>query len=186
MSRKYKINDQESLYFVTLTVVYWIDLFIRDEYREVILESIKYCQANKGLQVFGWCIMTSHVHLLIGTTDKPMQDILRDLKRHTSIALRKSIDEHPQESRKEWLRWMMQHAGKRNGNNNDWQLWQQHNHPIELTDGKILLQKLNYIHENPVSAGFVADAEAYVYSSAIDYSGSKGLLNVEVLDLYQL
>lgn len=105
MSRKYKIADQESLYFVTLTVVYWIDLFIRNEYRELLLDSIRYCQANKGLKVFSWCIMTSHVHLIIGTTDKPMQDIIRDLKRYTSIALRKSIDNNPQESRKHWLQW---------------------------------------------------------------------------------
>lgn len=186
MSRKYKIADQESLYFVTLTIVSWIDLFIRNEYRELILDSIKYCQANKGLRVFAWCIMTSHIHLIIGTTDKPMQHIIRDLKRHTSIALRKSINDNPQESRKHWLQWMMQQAGKHNSNNIDWQLWQQHNHPIELTNGNILLQKLNYIHNNPVQAGFVNDAEAFTYSSAADYSGSKGLLDIEVLDLYSI
>lgn len=81
---------------------------------------------------------------------------------------------------------MMQQAGKRNSNNIDWQLWQQHNHPTELTNGNMLLQKLNYIHNNPVQAGFVGDPEAYTYSSAIDYSGHKGSLNIEVLDLYSI
>lgn len=81
---------------------------------------------------------------------------------------------------------MMQHAGNRNKNNIDWQLWQQHNHPIEITNNKILQQKLEYIHLNPVKAGFVAEPQDYVYSSALDYSGGKGLLPVEVLEVFDM
>lgn len=67
MSRKYKFRDDDKLYFVTFAVVNWIDLFVRNEYRTIILDSIKYCQQNKSLEVYGWCIMTSHVHLMIGS-----------------------------------------------------------------------------------------------------------------------
>jgi len=67
MSRKYKFGDNDKIYFVSFAITNWIDLFIRNEYRQEILNSIKHCQANKALKLYGWCIMTSHVHLTIGT-----------------------------------------------------------------------------------------------------------------------
>lgn len=136
----------------------------------------------KGLEIYAWCIMPSHIHLIIGTVDKPMQDILRDFKSYTSRKLREEISNHPSESRREWIQWMMEKAGKRNGNNNDWQLWQQHNQPIELNDNKMLDQRLNYLHMNPVISGFVNEPEHWKYSSAIDYSGGKGLLDVIIIE----
>jgi putative transposase len=122
--------------------------------------------------------MSSHVHLIIGTRDKPMQDILRDFKSHTSKMLRETIHTNPIESRKEWILWMMERAGKKNGNNNNWQLWQQHNQPIELSDNEMIDQKLNYLHMNPVVSSLVSEPEHWKYSSAIDYAGGKGLLDI--------
>jgi putative transposase len=171
VSSKYKFNDQEKIYFITFAVVGWIDLFIRNEYRQVLLDSWQYCRKNKGLQVFGWCIMTSHVHMIIGTEKEDMQAIVRDMKRHTSIGLRKAIMEHPQESRREWIIKIMEHAGQKNSNNTGFQLWRQDNHPIELYTAKVTQQKLDYIHNNPVTAGFVEKPEDYLYSSAKDYYG---------------
>jgi hypothetical protein len=78
--------------------------------------------------------------------------------------------------------WMMERAGKKNGNNNDFQFWQQHNHPIELNSNLLLQQKLNYVHLNPVEAGFVEHPEAYLYSSARDYAGDKGLLDLILIE----
>jgi len=120
MSRKYKIRDQVFPYFVSFAVVYWIDVFIRNEYKDVVLESCRYCQREKGMVVYAWCIMTSHVHLIIGTQNQPIQDILRDFKSFTSGKLKKEIRENPTESRREWMIWMMERAGKKNGNNKDW------------------------------------------------------------------
>ena len=111
-----------------------------------------------------------------------MEHIMRDMKRHTSEILRKSIGSHPAESRREWLLEMMERAGKNNPNNIEFQLWQQHNNPIELFDSKIAWQKLNYIHENPVRAGFVEKPEDWLYSSARTYYGMKGLIGISLLD----
>lgn len=91
--------------------------------------------------------MTNHLHLIIGTNDKPIQNILRDFKSYTSSQLRNEIINNPVESRKEWIKWMMERAGKKNSNNTDWQLWQQNNQPIELNTNELMDQKLNYIHE---------------------------------------
>lgn len=182
MSKKYKFADNDKLYFVSFAVTNWIDLFIRNEYREEILNSIRYCQSNKGLELYGWCIMTSHVHLIIGTTGNPLQNIMRDLKRHTAEALHKTIQNNPTESRREWILWMMERAAKKNSNSAKFQLWQPENHPIQLINNKMAHQKLDYIHTNPVEAGFVTKAEEWKYSSAIDYYGGKGLLEITKLN----
>jgi REP element-mobilizing transposase RayT len=182
MSRKYKFKDQAKPYFVSFATVHWIDLFIRPEYAEILLASLRHCQVEKGLEIYGWCIMTSHVHLIIGTTNKDLEDIMRDFKSFTSRKLREEILNHPSESRREWINWMMQRAGQKNGNNKDWQLWQQNNKPIELSDLAITNQKLTYVHMNPVLAGFVSEPHLWRYSSAIDYAGGKGLLDIKVIE----
>jgi len=186
MSRKYKFTDQDKLYFVSFAVINWIDLFIRKQYKDIVVRSLAYCQQEKQLELYGWCIMTSHIHLIIGTPGNPMQNILRDFKRHTSETLHTGIIKNNTESRREWLLWMMERAGKKNGNNSNFQLWQQHNQTIELTDNKMAHQKLDYMHYNPVEAGFVLRQEDWLYSSAIDYNGGKGLLEIMFLDTLML
>ena len=86
------------------------------------------------------------------------------------------------ESRREWMLWMMEKAGKENTQNKDFQFWMQDNHPIELFDNKIMQQKLDYIHNNPVVGGFTDEPESYLYSSARDYSGRKGLLDIKFIE----
>ena len=177
MSRKYKFGDSDKLYFISFAVVNWIDVFVRKEYKDVVLESWKYCQENKGLEIYGWIIMPSHVHMIISSKENKLEDIVRDMKSHTSTALRKGIKNHAAESRREWVTWMMERAGKENGNNNDWQFWQQHNKPIQLQSIEMFHQTLDYIHNNPVEAGFVDKAEDWLYSSARDFHGKKGLID---------
>jgi len=66
MSEKYKIRDQDRLYFVTFAVVDWVDVFTRREYKDVIVESLKFCQKEKSLIINGWCLMSNHIHLIVG------------------------------------------------------------------------------------------------------------------------
>ena len=132
MSSKYKFADNDKLFFVSFAITNWIDLFIRDVYKEEILKGIRYCQTNKGLELYGWCIMTSHVHLIIGTKGNPLQNIMRDLKRHTSETLHKSIQANSSESRREWILWMCERAAKKNNHTSKFQLWQPESHPIQL------------------------------------------------------
>ncbi|MEK6478635.1 transposase [Catalinimonas sp. 4WD22] len=178
MSRNYKIRDQTKLHFISFATVNWIDVFIRPQYKNIIVDSLKYCIAHKGLEVYAWCIMSSHVHLIVGTQRLTLEDMIRDLKRHTSKAILKAITENPQESRKDWLLWMFERAGKRNPNNKKYQFWQQYNQPIELYNNHMMQQKLDYLHHNPVEAGIVSEPEHYLYSSAMDYAGGKGFVPV--------
>jgi REP element-mobilizing transposase RayT len=182
MSKKYKFRDSSKLCFVSFSVTNWIDLFIRNEYREILLESIRYCQREKEMEVYGWCIMTSHVHLIIGSKGNPLSNIMRDMKRHTSEELHKAIQNNRTESRREWMLWMMARAAKKTSNRARFQLWQPESHPIELSTEKMAHQKLDYMHYNPVEAGFVNNAEDWQYSSAIDYNGGKGLLEILLIE----
>jgi putative transposase len=178
MSRNYKINDQSQLHFISFSTVNWIDVFTRPAYKDIIVDSLNYCVKNKGLDVYAWCIMSNHVHLIIGSGTANQSHIIRDLKKHTSKTIVKAIVDNPQESRKEWMLWMFEREGKRNSNNQDFQFWQQHNQPIELNSNFLMEQKVNYIHNNPVEAGFVREPQEYPYSSAIDYAGEKGMVDI--------
>ena len=177
MSRKYKFYDQSKLYFVSYATVGWVDVFVRQQYCEVVLQSLQYCIDNKGLEVYAWCIMSSHVHLIIGSKGDKLEDIMRDHKRHCSETLRKSINENIQESRKEWMMQLFEHAGKENGNNRGFQFWQQNNQPIGLITADMLYDRLNYLHMNSVAARFVSNPEDWNWSSAVDYyTNRKGKL----------
>ena len=106
--------------------------------------------------------------------------ILGDFKTHTSKTIVKTIEENSQESRKEWMLWMFERAASKNSNVKKRQFWQQHNKPIELWSTDVIQQKLDYIHNNPVEAGFVQEPHCWKYSSAIDYSGGKGILEIDI------
>ena len=81
MSRNYKFSDPEQTYFVSFATVFWIDVFLRNLYRDILWDSIKYCQRVKGLDVYAWSIMSNHVHLIIGTHKNKLEDIIQDLKK---------------------------------------------------------------------------------------------------------
>lgn len=180
MSRKYKFNNQEGLYFVSFAVVYWIDVFIRHDYFITVTDSLNYCRKNKGMEIYAWCIMPSHVHLVFRANNNNPGVLLKEFKTFTSKKLQQAIFENSRESRKEWMLWMMEKAGSKNSNVTHRQFWQQHNQPIELWSPEVTDQKIDYIHQNPVEAGFVSEPHHWKYSSATDYSGGKGLLEIDL------
>jgi putative transposase len=182
MSRAYKFYNPEGLYFITFATVGWIDVFTRDLYKNILLDSIKFCQKEKGLEVYAWCLMTNHIHLIAKAKDGfEMSGTIRDLKKFTSKKIIEAILTNQQESRKEWMIAIFKSSGSFNINNKEYQFWQKDNKPIELWSNEVIEQKLDYIHHNPVKAGFVSEPEHWLYSSALDYSGGKGLLEIVYL-----
>ncbi|ADY50670.1 hypothetical protein Pedsa_0083 [Pseudopedobacter saltans DSM 12145] len=181
--RGYLIKDQFAIHFITFSVIQWIDVFSRTNYADIVVESLKYCRANKGLRVHAWCIMSNHVHLIVSAVEpNRLSDILRDFKKFTSSNILKAISENNRESRKNWMLWIFRKAGERNSKNKDFQFWQQDNHPIQCENDKILETKLQYLHENPVRANIVRREQDYVYSSGIDYyTADKGLIELDML-----
>ena len=100
MSEKYKIRNQEKIYFITFSVVQWVDVFTRPEYKDLLVANLEYCRKEKGLEIYCWCIMTNHVHIIAGRCGKlKIEEIVRDFKKYTSVAMIKAIDNHTTESR---------------------------------------------------------------------------------------
>ncbi|WP_395974668.1 REP-associated tyrosine transposase [Chryseobacterium cucumeris] len=170
MSRKHKFHEKEGAYFISFATVFWIDIFTRIEYFDIIIESLNYCRKNKGMTIFGYCIMPSHIHLIFRSEKGQPSELIRDFKGFTAKKLLKAIEENKQESRKEWLLWMFKKAGGQNSNIKKYQFWQQNNNPIEIWTLKVFEQKLNYVHQTPVKAGFVMEPWEWKYSSARNYS----------------
>jgi putative transposase len=181
MSDKYKFHDPAGTYFVTSTIVGWVDLFTRPELKHIITDSLRYCQNEKGLLIHAWCLMPSHLHMIVSSADKPLPDIMRDFKKFTSRELIKMIDTEF-ESRKGWMLDLFGEVADHLARVKNYKVWQDGNHPVQLTSKKVLHQKMDYIHENPVRAEIVGGPEHYLYSSAGDYYLNKrGLLAIDFI-----
>ena len=180
-SENYSVKKQDAVYFLTFTVTDWIDVFTRLNYRNIIAESLDYCRKNKGLQLYAWCLMTNHIHLIC-SVEAPvkMSDFLRDYKKFTAKAVLKDI-ELVTESRKEWMLYRFQYAGKFDNRIEKYRFWQDKSHPIELNTNEMINQRINYIHENPVRTGLVARAEDYLYSSARNYAGLSSIIEIDII-----
>jgi REP element-mobilizing transposase RayT len=181
MSRKYKFAEKDGAYFISFATVHWIDVFIREAYFEVIIQSLDYCRKNKGMAIYGYCIMPSHIHLIFRSALNDPSGLIRDFKGFTSRKMLQTISENNRESRKEWMLWMMKRAGNKNSNVIDSQFWQQNNQPIQLWTLKVFEKNLNYIHQNPVVSGFVTNPVAWKYSSARNYGDDdQSVLEIDV------
>ena len=112
----YVIKEQKLPHFVTATVVDWIDVFTRDIYFVTLIESLDHCRKNKRMEIYCYCIMHSHMHLIFRSSLGDPSGLIRDLKSFTSRKLLKTIEENPEESRKEWMLCMFERAGKKNSN----------------------------------------------------------------------
>lgn len=150
----------------------WIDVFTKEVYKEILLDSIRHCQENKGLQVYGWVLMTNHIHMIISSNKNKLTDIIRDFKKYTATKIVDAIANNATESRKNWLLWLLK-------NDNEINFWQEGYHGEEIFSLEFFETKLNYMHQNPVKVAIVEKEEEYLYSSCGDYYGiRKGKLDL--------
>lgn len=171
----------KELYFLTITVVDWVDVFSRPIYKHIIVDSLNYCQLEKGLEIYAWVLMSNHLHMIVGAAEGfIVSDIVRDFKKYTSKAIVKAI-QNENESRKEWMLNRFEYAGRNDSKIKNFKFWQDGNDAQEIYLYDYFMQKLNYIHQNPVRAELVEEPYHYLYSSARNYAGENGLLDVIVV-----
>ncbi len=177
-SSKYFIRNPEETYFLTMTVVDWVDVFTRPVYKDIIADSLQFCQEKKGLVVYSWVLMTNHLHLLVQVEQgKKLGDIIRDFKRFTANNIIEAIKSE-NESRREWLLHKFEWNTKFKSSHEHYQFWQAGNHAKECFTAEFIKEKLYYIHENPVRAGIIEYPEDYLYSSARNYAGKQGRIPI--------
>lgn len=164
MGFEYRIKDQYGQYFVTFTVHQWVDVFTWSAYTDIVLESLNYCQKEKGLKIYAWVIMTNHIHLIVSSAGDKLSDIIRDFKKFTASKIYNAIETNETESRKRWLLWLLKKDDR------IW-FWEAGYHGEEILTPSFCQSKVDYIHMNPVKAGIVEKEEEYLLSSCGDFYG---------------
>ena len=184
MSTKYKATEKDVAYFITITTVGWIDVFTRLRQKYVIINALKYCQQHKSLEIYAYCIMPSHIHLLCKADENDLlSNIIRDFKTFTSKKIIETIKEFP-ESRREWLLEYFQKACVHLKRKQTYKVWQNGYHAEKIYSNKFIKQKINYIHNNPVVEKIVSNPEDYIFSSARNYAELDSELNITTVFIF--
>ena len=167
MSERYKALESGAPYFITLTLVKWLPIFKLPAVSDIVINSLKFCQEKKGLKIFGYCIMPSHIHLIARTDDMAIGYIIRDFKKYTAFRIAEATEND--KSLRKYYRVFLETATT-TGRNKQVKVWLDGYHPEVINSSKFFYQKLNYIHHNPVEAHLVERAEDYYLSSARNYA----------------
>ena len=182
MSTGYQIKDQQALHYLTIQVVDWLDVFTRQTYRDIVLDSLRFCQQNKGLQVFGYVIMSNHIHLIANSSQGELSNTIRDFKKFTAKNIIESIT-NGNESRQDWMLNRFQFNAQKHSRNEHYQMWTHENHAVVIYSPEFAREKLEYLHNNPVRAGLVKKPADYIYSSASNYAEMESILEVIIMYL---
>ncbi len=174
---RYKITEQHSPHFLTFTLVDWVDVFTRKECKQIIVDSLNFCVKEKELNIYAWCLMSNHLHLVVSSPKLDLSYVIRDFKKWTAKEILAWM-QNEKESRRDWLLYRFAYHGKYRSNVEVYHVWDDSNHAVLLSWNAIFWQKINYTHNNPVRAMIVDEPEEYLHSSARDYKGKKGLVEV--------
>ncbi|MEX0967285.1 MAG: transposase [Bacteroidia bacterium] len=162
---EFRKTNTDYPYFLTISIAGWVDIFTRHCYSDIVIDSLKFCCEKKGLELFAYLIMPSHLHLIARHDDARLNSVIRDFKSFTARKIMKAVQVEPSESRRNWMMRLFRYYGKyRQGQ--DYAFWQPTNHPKELNQPGIIDQKIEYIHLNPVKAGYVTLPEHWYGTTA--------------------
>jgi REP element-mobilizing transposase RayT len=183
LSNEKPIFPVDACYVLTLNTVDKIDVFVRPAYKQVVADALNYFIDAQGLTVYSWCLMSSHLHLVVRTKDGTAPAYFeRDFKKLTTPQILKTL-EMEMDFRREWMMRHFEEYGKPLRRIEKFHLWQNCSSPLRI-DGqqpRALLDRILHIHENPVREKIVELPEAYIFSSARDYAGIQGLVKVKVV-----
>lgn len=181
MSTKYKATEIGEAYFITITTVGWVDVFTRVGQKYVIIDALRYCQKHKGLVIFAYCLMHSHLHMLcMANSIFTLAEIMRDFKKFTSKKIIETIHSEP-ESRRVWMLDYFRKSCEHLERPQQYKVWQDGYHAEHVYSNSWIKEKINYIHQNPVKEQIVTEAENYYFSSARNYADLQSAIHVEVV-----
>jgi len=162
MRTRYRVNEPDHAHFVTGTIVEWLPVFSTAACCDILTSSLVHCREHKGLQIYAWVILDTHFHAILSSPK--LSAILRDIKSYTAKLL---VEQVAAEGR-DWLLNQLRHYRAAH-KPNEYQVWQEGSHPQAIPSDEIMLQKLQYLHANPVKRGLVSSAEHWRYSSAHEW-----------------
>jgi REP element-mobilizing transposase RayT len=170
---RYKIYNDEQPHFLTMTVMQWIPLFTNPEIVSIIFESLRFVQKERNVTLYAYVIMEHHLHLIASAPE-----LRKTVKEFKSFTARAVIDYLEGRTAVHLLE-KLKNAKLHHKTKSEYQVWQEGSHPEEIHSEKMLLQKIDYIHDNPVRRGYVDEPKCWRYSSARNYGGLEGLIEVK-------
>jgi putative transposase len=174
MRSRYRVQEADRAHFITSTVINWIPIFTTPACCEILVQSLEYCRAHKELHVHAWVIMENHFHAIVAAPR--LSAVIADWKKFTAQALIQQIERE----KRTWLLDLLRREKARYKAASRYQLWQEGVHPQAIHDDAMMLQKIEYIHQNPVRRGWVASPEHWRYSSAHEWlEGTAPLLRCD-------
>ncbi len=174
MRSRYHIGDPRQAHFVTSTIIQWLPVFTTSTCCDILTDALAYCQTHKNLQIYAWVILDNHFHAIVAAPE--LSRTLASIKRHTAQRLLTQVGAEG----REWLLNQFEFYRAKHKTESQHQIWQEGFHPQELSTDEAMLQKLDYIHHNPVARGLVVAAEHWRYSSAHEWlPGSKPVLRCD-------
>jgi REP element-mobilizing transposase RayT len=169
---RYRIGETHYPYFLTCTTVGWLPVFTRPKAGQVVLDSWRFLQQNRGLTLYGYVILENHLHWIAAAPQLPA--VVKSFKMFTARRLIDLLEAHGAEVLLcQLLALKLPHKTR-----STYQLWQEGSQPKQIANDAIMRQKLDYLHNNPVKRGYVDDALHWRYSSASNYAGRAGLIEV--------
>jgi putative transposase len=187
MNRENPFPENQACYFLTFNTVDWVDIFIRPVYKQIIVHSLNHFIDHKGLNVYAWCLMTNHIHLLAQAKEGcVIAEIEKEFKSFTTKKILEAIDTEP-DVRKKWMMDRFENFSNLLGFLKKFQVWQTCSSPvyIDLHKKETLVEYVEHIHSNPVRDRIVDTDSDYLYSSARDYSGMAGLVQIMKLPVIE-
>lgn len=171
---RYRFTGDEAPHFMTMTVNNWLPVFTRRVTVEILLDSWRYLRGHAGLRIHGFVILENHLHLVAGSPD-----LQGDVRRFKSFTARSILDYLKAQNDRRVLRLLafFKRAHKRDS---EFQLWEEGSHPQRVDSELVMRQKLEYIHRNPVERGYVDEPEHWRWSSARNYAGQPGVIEVDM------
>ncbi|MFQ5706708.1 MAG: transposase [bacterium] len=178
MRSRYKFIEKEAIYFVTCTIVEWLPVFTHGKYFEILIDSLKFCQHHKDLEIYAFVLLDNHLHLVVFGPELSL--IVGSFKKFTARQVINSL----KKDHKDWLLTELAFYKKRYKTKSDYQVWQEGSHPQLIISDEMLIQKIEYIHYNPVKRGLVDKPEHWRYSSARNYFlGDHSIIEINRLPL---
>ncbi|WP_295888358.1 transposase [uncultured Thiohalocapsa sp.] len=170
---RYRFVGDDAPYFMTMTVNHWLPVFTRSDTVEILLDSWRWLQQHEGLRLHGYVILENHLHLVAGAPGLP--GLMRRFKSHTA----RQIIDLLQAARVQTLLDLLALFKRRHKADATYQLWEEGSHPKRIESEMVMRQKLDYIHHNPVKRGYVDLPEHWRWSSARNYAGEPGVIEID-------
>jgi len=169
---RYRIFETEYAYFLTCTIVGWLPVFTRPEAVQIVFDCWDFLRRERGFRLYGYVVLENHLHLIASAPD--LANAVKSFKMFTAKALIELLERHGAEMLLRQLRALkLRHKAE-----SEYQVWQEGSHPKQVGNEEIMRQKLEYMHNNPVKRGYVDEAVHWRYSSARNYAGLPGLVDV--------